>query len=147
MLYIGRSYSKSANTVRAINKLESIDWTKVPGRPETPEVNKTTEVMDPTDEKILEGECKRFADRKEQYRQNMSRACYLLWGQCIDLLPAKIKLLPEYKNLKDNCNSIALLKNIKSSVFKFETTEYLYVSNSTKISTSSSKSMEATLTQ
>ena len=135
MLYIGRTYNESADVVRALDKLEDVNWKTVTGKPETPEyTDATNKVMDPTDKMVWEGECKRFADRKEQYRRNMSKAFYLLWGQCTDPLQAKIKSMSDYDTIKDKCDSIALLKNIKLSIFKFETTRYPYASIQTALS-------------
>ena len=71
LIYVGSKYSKSGDIVHALDNLEDFDRVTVSNRPVTPVINSMTNKIDPIGEKIWDTECKRFGDRKTQYRKNL----------------------------------------------------------------------------
>ena len=113
--YIGRTYKYGGDTKMSIHKLEIITIE----RPVEPE-------GDDLDEMIYKEDMKEYVKRRSFLRENLKRAYALIWGQCTDLLKAKLEANSNYDTYSTQQDPIALLKAIKDINFKFEDHRYIY---------------------
>ena len=79
---------------------------------------------DETDELIWKKEVDQFVKRREMLEKNLRKLYSLVWGQCTDVMRERLEGLPQYSQIKDDCDSLKLLELIKSINFKFEDQKY-----------------------
>lgn len=68
---------------------------------------------------------KEWLKRSNMREENIQKVYSLVWGQCTEILQAKLGVLKNFKTIKDSYDAVALLKEIKGTTFKFEDERYL----------------------
>jgi hypothetical protein len=68
----------------------------------------------------VEEEIKELAKRKRALCSNLSAIQTIIWGQCSEVMKARVKSLPEYvaRTTEDDCKW--LLSNIQSITMQFD---------------------------
>jgi hypothetical protein len=61
--------------------------------------------------------------REDRFDEDLKKVCSLIWGQCTELLRAKLQAKDGYDQMKAEHNTVELLKSIKDCVFKFSDQE------------------------
>jgi hypothetical protein len=115
--YVGRTYIHGADVRIVIESLEPAQWT-------TPADHGVG--AGPTEMLIWTTEVKAFVLRKANLFENLRSAYSLIWGQCTEVLRAKLKARSDYSALSQAYDTIALLKAIKDSIFKFASQKYVH---------------------
>ena len=142
-LYVGKTYNNGGDVKRTIDQLKMInlpvpaelpvaapavpeviaDPTAVPpiiGTPAIPAVPAPT----PTEVRIWQREVDNYVKRQGTLERNLENLYSLIWLQCEPAMQDKVKTVSNYKTIKENCNSIALLKAIREITFSFESQRY-----------------------
>jgi hypothetical protein len=57
--------------------------------------------------------------REDRFDKDLKKVCSLIWGQCTELLRAKLQAKDGCDQMKAECDTIELLKSVKECVFKF----------------------------
>ena len=66
-----------------------------------------------TEEMIWQREVDNYVRRVSTLKGNLENLYSLIWLQCKPAMQDKIKILTNYKAMKDNCDSLLLLKAIR----------------------------------
>jgi hypothetical protein len=77
-----------------------------------------------TETRIWEKEVDEYVQKKLYIDENLKNLYSLIWGQCTDVIRARIEALDEHEDISNQGDSIKLLKAIKSLVFNFESQKY-----------------------
>jgi hypothetical protein len=105
--YVGRTYSSDARTAVETLILPTFDYPSDPvtGASET-EKRKWTKRVDT------------MVCREDRFDEDLKKVCSLIWGQCTELLRAKLQAKDGYDQMKAEHDTVELLKS-KDCVFKF----------------------------
>jgi hypothetical protein len=92
--------------------------------------NLTTTVMDvPKDladtatnvqKRIWKKKVDEFVKRELYFEENMQTLYSLIWGQCSDVMQARVEALSDYDTMSESGDSLALLKAIKVQAYNFQ---------------------------
>ena len=74
---------------------------------------------------MKEQEFNQLIKRRTELQNNIQNMYNIVWGQCTDVLKAKLEGIANYNNMKTNMDVVALIKAIKKIVFKFEDQRYV----------------------
>ena len=69
-----------------------------------------------------------YVKKKDEHKANMMKEYSLIYGQCSDEIQAKVESMPNHENISNVGYPIALLNNIKTVVFQFQTTKQMALS-------------------
>ena len=142
-LYVGKKYKNGGDVKRSIDQLAvatiprpndlpvatpaipavPADPTAVPpvlGSPAVPAVPGPTQ----TEERIWQREVDDYVKRVSTLERNLENLYSLIWLQCEPAMQDKIKTLTNYQTMKDDCDSLSLLKAIREVTFSFESQKY-----------------------
>ena len=75
-------------------------------------------------ERERERERDNYFKRVSTLERNLENLYSLVWLQCEPAMQDKIKTLRNYTAMKDDCDSLALLKAIREVTFSFESQKY-----------------------
>jgi hypothetical protein len=106
--HVGRTCSSDARTAAETLILPTFDYPSDPvtGASET-EKRKWTKRVDT------------MVCREDRFDEDLKKVCSLIWGQCTELLRAKLQAKDGCDQMKAEHDTIELLKSIKACVFKF----------------------------
>jgi hypothetical protein len=113
--YVGRTYKYGSDVRLAIDNLEQ----KPIPLPSDPPATATR-----TKTKVWELEVTEYVRRKSHLDENLKTLYSLIWGQCTDVIQARIEALDKHNDMSNNGDSIALLKAIKALVYNFQSQKY-----------------------
>ena len=117
--YIGRTYDFGSDIKSTVKLL------RVPGIvPPADPPNGSTE----TEKLIWCKQVEAFVKRGQILKLNMKKAYTLVWGQCLDVMRAKVEACANFEQIDANKDVIDLLKEIKNVAYKSEDTHYLQYS-------------------
>ena len=141
--YVGRTFKNGGDVKRSVDQLRVIDLLppedlqqgtpeipEVPGDPDTtPPIPPTPAVPavpgpTPTEERIWMKEIDEFMKRKTVLERNLENLFSLVWGQCENPLQEKLKALPQYQDIANRCDAMALLRAIREVTFEHESQRY-----------------------
>lgn len=74
--------------------------------------------------RVWEKRVDEFVKRINYYEENCKILYSLLWGQCTDVLRAKLEALTSFKEISNEADPIRLLAEIKAIVFNFQGQKY-----------------------
>jgi hypothetical protein len=105
---VGRTHSSDARTAVETLILPTFDYPSDPvtGASET-EKRKWTKRVDT------------MVCREDRFDEDLKKVCSLIWGQCTELLRAKLQAKDGHDQMKAEYDTVELLKSIKDCVFKF----------------------------
>ena len=69
-----------------------------------------------------------YVERLEQVEQNTKALFAIIWGQCSESMKAKLKSLPDYADMNDDSDCVALLKAIRGVMLRFEGQRNIFLS-------------------
>jgi hypothetical protein len=106
--HVGRACSSDARTAAETLILPTFDYPSDPvtGASET-EKRKWTKRVDT------------MVYREDRFDKDLKKVCSLIWGQCTELLRAKLQAKDRYDQMKAEHDTVELLNSIKDCVFKF----------------------------
>jgi Reverse transcriptase (RNA-dependent DNA polymerase) len=102
------TYGDDAGT--ALESLEDVD---------IPMPEDVAEGASKTMMRVWEKQVDEYVRRTTTYRENMKSAYNIIWGQCSEILRAKLEAKANHNNIRKSKNSIELLKNIKDVTHSF----------------------------
>jgi hypothetical protein len=65
-----------------------------------------------------------FVKRELALEENLRTLYTLVWGQCTEIVRARVEALPNYKEMSEEFDALALLKAIKSIAYNFQSQKY-----------------------
>ena len=83
---------------------------------------------DETDKAIWAEELKEFVKRRRELQNNLATVYAVVWGQCSEVMRAKIKSHASYTERTESNDCFWLLKQIKSVTLQFDETKYGFIS-------------------
>jgi hypothetical protein len=113
--YVGCTYKYGSDTRLAIENLER----PILSLPDDPETDATR-----TETRKWEKEVDEYVRNKAYLEENLKTLYSLVWGQCTNVVQARIEALDEHKDISNRGNSIGLLKVIKALVYNFQSQKY-----------------------
>jgi hypothetical protein len=113
--YVGRTYRYGNDIRRAIESLARPTLTQPVDLPDD---------ATKTENKIWDEEVKEHVKRKRYLEENLCTLYSLIWGQCTEVIRARIEAINGYDAVSAQGNSIELLKAIKALVYDFESQKY-----------------------
>jgi hypothetical protein len=116
--YVGRTYKYGSDTRVFIENLGMTGISSIPLPADVPSTATKTET------RIWEKKVDEYVRKISQIEENMKTLYSLVWGQCSDVIRARIEALDNYQDMTNQSDSIKLLKSIKSLVFNFESQKY-----------------------
>jgi hypothetical protein len=69
--------------------------------------------------RIWEKKINKFVKRELYFEENMQTLYSLIWGQCSDVMQARVEALSDYDTMSESGNSLALLNAIKAQACIF----------------------------
>ena len=116
--YVGTKFDRGGDIQKTVENLERIT---IPPPMEIADDATTTQTM------IAKKQIDLYVMRLQQLEDNIQKLYSVVWGQCTELLQAKLEALPDFKSrIKDKYDGIELLKSIQVIMYKFEDNKYLY---------------------
>jgi hypothetical protein len=115
MEYVRWIYKYGSDTMLAIENLEKPTLTLPSDPPST---------ATKTESRIWEKEVDEHVRKKSYLKENLKTLYSLIWGQCTDVMRARIKALDKHNNMSNTGDPIALLKAIKALVYNFQSQKY-----------------------
>jgi hypothetical protein len=109
--HVGRTFRHGTDIQRALQEL-SIPTIKKPSDP--------TEAASKTDMAIWSSEISTYVKRKAAMEEGLEKVFPLILGQCTDSMRVKLEGGNAYKQISKDFDTIALLKMIKNTVYKFQ---------------------------
>ena len=100
--------------------VQTLEETNI-SKPDDLEKDKTA-----TDERIWLKEIDGYVTRTIIYSSNKCKLYAVIWDQCSPSMQARMESLDNYVELNQSKDCIRLLREIKASVFEFETQAYIY---------------------
>jgi hypothetical protein len=73
---------------------------------------------------LFEGEVKQYLAQRLALAENIKSLYVIVYGQCTDIMKAKLETLPVYEKLVLSGDGIALLKAIKNQTFNYQGHKY-----------------------
>lgn len=73
---------------------------------------------------MWELEVTEYIRRKSYLDENLKTLYSLVWGQCTDIIRARIEALDDHDDMSNDGDSITLLKSIKALVYNFDSQKY-----------------------
>jgi hypothetical protein len=70
--------------------------------------------------RIWEKKIDEFVKRELYFDENMQTLCSLIWGQCSDVIHARVEASSDYDKMSESGDSLALLKAIKAQAHNFQ---------------------------
>ena len=67
---------------------------------------------------MKEQEFNQLIKRRAELQNNIQNMYNIVWGQCTDVLRAKLEGIADYNNMKTNMDVVALIKAIKKNRFQ-----------------------------
>ena len=115
--YIGRTYKYGTDVKISLENLKVYDIPEPGDRPTG-------------DAKIYiwQKQVDEHIKRQIALEENLKTAYTLIWGQCSDMMRAKIEASKNYSQMRSTYDSIMLLKELKDVTFRFEDQKYIYES-------------------
>ena len=117
--YVGRSYKYGGDIKWSLENLEKYNIDEPEDLPD----DHTN-----TQELIWKKRVEEYVKRDIALTENLKTVYSLVWGQCTDILKAKLEALTVYTKIKKDYDVIGLLKQIKTITYKFEEHNYIYLS-------------------
>ena len=77
---------------------------------------------------LWEKEVTTYTVRRDYIESNLKALYAVIWGQCSEAMPAKIKSLSDFDSSDKKSDSVWLLKEIKAVMMLFEGQQYLHLS-------------------
>jgi hypothetical protein len=77
-----------------------------------------------TEKRIWEKEVDGYVRKKSYLDENLKTLYSLIWGQCTNVMRARVEALDNYEVMSSEGDSILLLKAIKSLVYNFQSQKY-----------------------
>lgn len=110
--YIGAKFEHGGDIQKTVKKLARITIPKPNDMPD--DANKTEEF-------IMKKQVNLCMNCLQKLEDNIQKLCSLAWGQCAELLQAKLEALQDFKSrIKDNHDGLELLKSIQVIMCEFE---------------------------
>ena len=141
--HVGRTFKNGGDAKRSVDRLRMVtipqpldlpqatpEIPATPGDPDAvPPVPETPLILavpgpTPIEERIWVKEIDEYMKRKTVLERNLENLFSLVWGQCESPLQEKLKALPQYKQVSEDCDAIALLLAIRELTFVHETQRY-----------------------
>jgi hypothetical protein len=69
--------------------------------------------------RIWEKKIDEFVKRELYFEENIHTLYSLIWGQCFDVMQARVEALSDYDVMSDSGDSLTLLKAIKAQAYNF----------------------------
>jgi hypothetical protein len=114
--HVGRTFKYGMDARLSIESLK-LHALAIPSDPST--------TATATEKRIWEKEVDEYVKRRVHLDENMKTVYSLAWGQCTDILRAKLEALTIYNQLSADGDGIGLLKAIKTIAYNFESQKYL----------------------
>jgi alkaline phosphatase len=70
--------------------------------------------------RIWEKKIDEFVKRELYFDENMQTLYSLIWGQCSDVMQARVEASSDYDKMSESGDSLALLKAIKAQAYNFQ---------------------------
>jgi hypothetical protein len=77
-----------------------------------------------TETRIWEKEVDEHVKRKMYLQENTKTLYSLVWGQCTDVVRARLEAIDTHKDMSEKADSIKLLKEIRALVYNFQSQKY-----------------------
>jgi hypothetical protein len=74
--------------------------------------------------RIWEKQVDEHVKRETMLEENLKTAYSLIYGQCSDVLRAKLESRPNHATIEGVADSIGLLENIRTVMFQFQSQRY-----------------------
>jgi hypothetical protein len=114
--YVGRTYRYGSDVRRAVQKLTMPATMPAPADP-----------ADGTNHSVVRMWKKKideFVKRELALEENLRTLYTLVWGQCTEIVRARLEAFDGYERMSEDYDSLTLLKAIKSIAFNFQSTKY-----------------------
>ena len=121
--YIATNYERGADVQQSIEAGKMIELPE-PTAPTPTDGQPVTE----TKTLIWKRQIEMYVKRQEKLEDNLRQAFGLVIGQCTEVMLNKLEALSEFKAIKEKCDVLALLEQMKSLTFKYEEQKYCYSS-------------------
>lgn len=79
-----------------------------------------------TEKCIWEKQVDQYVKRLDQLEENIRTLYSLIWGQCSEVMQAKLEAMPEYAVASNDNDGVELLKLVKTISFNFQSQKYLH---------------------
>ena len=122
--YIATNYERGADVQQSIEGGKMITLTE-PTQP-TPEAGQNA--VSETKTLIWKRQIEMYVKHQEKLEDNLCQAFTLVIGQCTEVMLKKLEALSEFKTIKEKCDVLVLLEQIKILMFKYEEQKYCYSS-------------------
>jgi hypothetical protein len=113
--YVGRTYRYGSDIRRAVQTLTMPVMT-IPADP--------AEGSPRSIERMWEKKIDEFVKLELALEENLRTLYTLVWGQCTEIVRARLEALGSYVAMSEELNSLALLKAIKSIAYNFQGQKY-----------------------
>ena len=113
--YVGREYHHGDDVRKSVERLKDSTFTEI--NDPDPSARKTTI-------RIWKEHVYKHMKRTNYYTENMKSLYSLVWGQCTDIMHAKLESLDTFHKMSKDADSINLIKAIKGIVFNFQYQKY-----------------------
>jgi hypothetical protein len=113
--YVGRTYRYGSDARLAIENL---------GRPNLSLPTDPSDTATKTETRIGEKDVDEYVKKKTYLEENIKTMYSLVWGQCTDVIRARIEALDTYDVMSSKGDSITLLKSIKALIYNFQIQKY-----------------------
>ena len=77
-----------------------------------------------TEKLVYDAKVKEIVKKEIKQEEDTEKLYSVVWGQCTPAMKAKLKALKEYEAIKDELNTIELLKEIKKLCYNFQEKNY-----------------------
>ena len=113
--YVGTTYKYGNDVKLAVSTLRTPSFTEPSDPPEGASKSKL---------KIWETKISDYCKRESYLEENLKTLYSLVWGQCTDLIRARIEALDAHKQMFEDGDSIGLLIAIKALVYNYQSQKY-----------------------
>jgi hypothetical protein len=79
---------------------------------------------DASEKRVWEKKIDSHVKKEELLEENLKTIYSVVWGQCTNVIQARIEALNEHEDMQDKGDSVALLKAIKALVYNFQSQKY-----------------------
>jgi hypothetical protein len=106
--YVGQTYKYGSDNRLAVENLDKQILTLPSDPPST---------ATKTETRIWEKEVDEYVRKKSHLKENLIPLYSLIWGQCTNVMQARIEALKQHDKMSNTGDSIALLKAIKALIY------------------------------